>query len=166
KDEQIVALKTNLEELNIEKEALAANVEQLTTTVDTLANKTQLQAAVIEVQNETIDEQKEKINTGYIAVGTYKELEEQKVVEKAGGVLGIGATKTLQDNFNEEAFQKVDVTELSAIPVTAKKVRLVTTHPEGSYELSKDLNEKIQQLTILNPDEFWKSSKYLVVMVE
>lgn len=166
KDEQIVAMKGELEELNIEKDALAQNVEKLTYTVDTLENRAKLQTKVIQAQSSKIDNQTQALNTGFVAIGTFRDLKDEKVVNKEGGILGIGSTETLRDDVNEQAFEKIDVTKTTAIPVFAKKVELVTSHPEGSYELSKDVDEKIQQLTILNPDEFWKSSKYLVVMVD
>jgi len=166
KDEEVIAMKGELEQLNIEKKELTQNVEKLTYTVDTLENKATLQAKVIETQNETIDDQTQALNTGFVAIGTFKDLEKEKVVDKEGGILGIGSTETLNYDLNEQAFEKIDVRQTTAIPVFAKKVQLVTNHPEGSYELSKDTDEKIQQLTILNPDEFWKSSRYLVVMVD
>ncbi|MTI21280.1 hypothetical protein E1176_09630 [Fulvivirga sp. RKSG066] len=166
KDEQVIAMKEDLEQLNIEKEALTKDVEKLSYTVDTLENKSNLQAKVIETQNEKIDNQTEALNTGYVAIGTSRDLEEEKVIEKEGGVLGIGRTEKLSTNLNEQAFEKIDVTATTAIPVFAKKVELVTNHPKGSYELKKSADEKIQQLTILNPDEFWKSTKYLVVVVD
>jgi len=166
KDEQIIAMKDELEQLNIEKEALSKNVEKLTYKVDTLETKTSEQSTVIASQTETIEKQTESLNEAYVAIGTFKDLKDEKVVDKEGGILGIGSTETLHDDFNAQAFDKIDLTKTKTIPVFAKKVELVTSHPAGSYELSKDAEEKIQQLTILNPDEFWKSTKYLVVMVD
>ena len=40
--------------------------------------------------------------------------------------------------------------------------KLLTNHPEGTYELQKD-NEGYLTLVITNPDSFWSLSRYLVV---
>ncbi len=165
KDEELVALKSDLESLNIEKIELAQSVDRLNYTVDTLSTKTQFQTSVIDAQYEKIEDQTEELNTRYVTVGTFKSLRDEKVVDKEGGILGIGSTETLRDDINQNAFQKIDATKTMAIHVGAKKAELVTSHPKGSYELSKNANEEIEQLTILNPTEFWKSSKYLVVMI-
>jgi len=42
-------------------------------------------------------------------------------------------------------------------------VKLVTEHPAGSYELVRQDEDQIASIAILNPDEFWKISKYAVV---
>jgi len=166
KNEQLTAMKGELEQLNIEKAALAENVDKLSYTVDTLENRAQLQTKVIAAQDEKIEHQTEAINTAYVAIGTYKDLKDEQVVDKEGGILGIGSTEKLKDDLNEKAFKKIDKTTTTAIPVFAKKIELVTSHPADSYEISRDMDEQVQKLTILKPDEFWKSSKYLVVMVD
>lgn len=166
KDEELVALKADLENLNIEKEQLAQNVEKLTYTVDTLSNIKTNQSEVIATQTEKIENQTEALNEAFVAIGTYKDLEEEEVVIKEGGLLGIGRTEKLKSDFNNKAFSKIDRTKVNSIPVFAKKIELVTNHPQGSYELSMNEQEEIEKLVILDPDKFWKSSKYLVVVVD
>ena len=165
KDAELVALKEDLENLNIEREQLAQNVQKLTYKVDTLTVIRNTQDETIASQTNTIDTQTEALNTAYVAVGTFKDLENEDVVTKEGGLLGIGRTEKLKSNFNNNAFSKIDRTKVNSIPVFAKKVELVTNHPADSYELSKNEEEEVEQLVILDPDKFWKSSKYLVVVV-
>ncbi|MBL6447293.1 hypothetical protein JMN32_13320 [Fulvivirga sp. 29W222] len=165
KDEELVALKEDLENLNIEKEQLAKNVEDLTYTVDTLSTIKSKQSEVIASQTEKIENQTEVLNEAYVAIGTFKDLENEKVVTKEGGLLGIGRTEKLKSDFNDKAFSKIDKTKVNSIPVFAKKVELVTNHPLGSYELSVNDEEEVEKLVILDPDKFWNSSKYLVVVV-
>ena len=57
-----------------------------------------------------------------------------------------------------QEFKKIDITETTVIPVEGKKITLVTTHPANSYRFDVGLG-----ITITNADEFWKSSKFLVV---
>lgn len=166
KDKEITSMKSDLENLNIEKEQLAKNVETLTSKVDTLSSANQQQTATIEDQKSKIDEQTTALNTAYVAIGTYKDLKDEEVVVKDGGILGIGSTEVMNQKINQKAFSKIDISEVRSIPVLAKKVELISVHPEGSYEFERNAEEKIEKLVILDPDRFWESSKYLVVMVD
>ena len=40
---------------------------------------------------------------------------------------------------------------------------VVSTHPEGSYELVTDGSKSVEKLLITDPVRFWESSKVLVV---
>lgn len=110
-----------------------------------------------------VDELKGQINTGYYTYGTYKELSENKVVEKKDGFIGIGRKTALVDNFNEDYFIKIDIYKKKDIFVEGLKVKFITDHPSSSYSLEKDENNT--KISITNPQEFWKVSKYLVVIV-
>ena len=94
-----------------------------------------------------------------------KELKAREVVTSSGGLLGIGATNQLNQKINPENFNDIDITETTSIPVVGKKVSLVTSHPSDSYRFEK-VDEEVEAITILNPEEFWKASKYLVVAVK
>jgi DNA repair exonuclease SbcCD ATPase subunit len=166
KDAEIAQMKSAVDSLSVEKEQLAQNVETLTKTVDTLSVLKNEQMALIEAQKTKIDEQITSLNTAWVAIGSSKELQNENVVVKEGGILGIGSTETLNKNLNEQAFSKIDISEVSSIPVLAKKVELITTHPEGSYEFEMNEDEKIEKLVILDPTKFWEASKYLVVKVD
>ena len=48
-------------------------------------------------------------------------------------------------------------------PVGQKKATLVTSHPEGSYELVTDANKVVEKLIITDPVRFWESSKILII---
>lgn len=45
-----------------------------------------------------------------------------------------------------------------------KKGKLISKHPDGSYEFGKDSNGQAE-LRILDPKNFWSLTKYLVVQV-
>jgi hypothetical protein len=42
---------------------------------------------------------------------------------------------------------------------------LISKHPEGTYEFTKDINGKAE-LKILDPKNFWSLTKYLVIEVK
>ena len=88
--------------------------------------------------------------------GTKKELKEQHIME--GG-------KVMTGNFNKSYFTKVDIRNISEIKLMSKSAKLLTTHPSSSYALVRDANKQYT-LRITNPQIFWSTSKYLVVLVK
>ena len=47
----------------------------------------------------------------------------------------------------------------------AKHAKIMTPHPADSYEFVYE-GKVINYLTIKDPDRFWETSKYLVIMVK
>ena len=45
------------------------------------------------------------------------------------------------------------------------KAKLLTVHPSDTYKFD-GTKDKIEKITITNPEEFWSASKYLVIEVE
>lgn len=150
KDAQLVTLNDKLVALNTE-------VSNLNTTVASLNTKDSL-------NNEVINNQIKKMNTAYVAMGNYEQLRDEHVVTKEGGFLGLGKEEKLSTNLNQEAFKQVDITQLSNIPVGAKEAKLVTVHPADSYSIEMQ-NDKVSEIKITDPNKFWSTSKYLVVMI-
>jgi len=149
KEQEISYLKENLTAANF-------TIEILNEMLDSADFRNEIQADLIELQAN-------ELNRGYFAVGTFKELKDNGVVEKEGAVIGLGGSKQLKDDFNKEYFAQVDIIRTRIIPLNAKKIRLVTTHPTDSYVIEGD-DEKV--LKILKPMEFWSANKYLVVMID
>ncbi|MEQ8908281.1 MAG: hypothetical protein RIC95_03750 [Vicingaceae bacterium] len=117
-----------------------------------------------QMKEQKIEDQTEKLNTAYYAYGTYKELKEKNVLTKEGGFLGLGKNKELKDNFNKEYFSKIDIREQSSFLIYADKAKLITNHPTGSYEFMG--NDGVDSLVIKNPKDFWRASKYCVIVVD
>lgn len=104
----------------------------------------------------TISKQDKDLNTAWYVFGTKKELKEQNVL-KSGEVL--------KGNFNKDYFTKIDIRVDREIKLMSRDARLLTNHPAGSYALERDANKQYV-LRILNPDQFWSASKYLVIQVK
>ncbi|MFN4122949.1 MAG: hypothetical protein ACK4GL_06565 [Flavobacteriales bacterium] len=154
KDVEIAQLKEQLTKLNFQIEELTGTVADLTTQG--------------QVKEKVIAQQTEKLNTAFYAVGTFKELRNNKVLDKEGGFLGIRRSKVVKDDFNQDYFTTIDVTKTKVIPINGKDVRLITNHAPDSYKLETDDNKKkyVKNIIITNPDRFWKASKYLVVTID
>jgi len=147
--------------LTAELEALHINVTNLNQQIETITAES---AKTIKEKEQAFEEQANEMNTAYWAFGTKKELAEKNVIEKEGGVLGMGKTLALKKDFNRDYFQKIDIREFKQITLNAKKAVLLANHPAGSYHLTG--TKIIEALVIDKPIEFWKTSKYLVVVVE
>lgn len=117
------------------------------------------------VKDRVIQNKENQLNEGYYAYGTYKELKEKNVLTKEGGLLGVGKSQTMKDNFNKEYFSKIDITKQKSFLIYADKAELITTHPTGSYEF-KGNEGKIDSLVITNVEDFWRASKYMVIVVK
>lgn len=153
---------------NIKEEVafLNATNDSLSYAVDTLGSKVSDLSMVNARQEGRIEEQIEALHTAYIAQGSFKELKEKGVVDKKGGIIGIGAVKKLKEDFNEEMFKKVDITELNAIPLSGKRATVITPHPSNSYKILGVEENDSDSLVITDPSTFWRASKYLVVVVD
>lgn len=152
---EIAELKRVVEDKNVNLAKLNTKVDEMNSTiaqkVDTITNKQKL---IVERTNE--------LNTAHVAVGTYKELKEEGLLAKEGGILGLGASKSIQENFDNKHFTALDIRTTKTIPLNTKKVKVISEHPANSYSLVEE-NGLIAFLQIDNPAEFWKISKYAVI---
>jgi predicted RNase H-like nuclease (RuvC/YqgF family) len=111
-----------------------------------------------------VEELTDELNTVYYSYGTEEELVKNQVIDRKNGFIGIGKKIKLMDNFNQKYFSKIDLTQEKEIFIEGSELKFVTDHPSSSYNLvSVGKNTKIK---IINPNDFWKISKYLVVIVE
>ena len=150
-DQKTMALVTLNEELgrkNQQISELSENVGNLSKDVQNLRNQSN-------AQQETIKQQQKEITTVYYCFGTSNELKNQKIL----------VNDQLGANFNRQYFISIyDYNKLYVIPLWAKKGKLVSKHPDGSYEFVKDANNQVE-LHILDPTNFWSLTKYLVILV-
>ena len=112
-------------------------------------------------KNELIEEQVQTLHTAYYAFGTYKELKQQRILTSNGL---FSKPKVLQKDFNKDFFLKIDIREVTEIPLYSKKIKIHTTHPKTSYSFEKKGDYYL--LKILNPNQFWEISKYLVIEID
>ncbi|MBQ7635306.1 MAG: hypothetical protein IJS89_07035 [Bacteroidaceae bacterium] len=107
-------------------------------------------------QQQQLAQQEAQMNTAYYVFGTKKELKAQNIL--SGG-------DVLRSGFNRDYFTKIDIRNTRVINLYSKKAELLTNHPAGSYTLEKN-PQKQYVLRINNPQAFWSTSKYLVILVK
>jgi hypothetical protein len=111
-----------------------------------------------------VEELTDQLNTVYYSYGTEEELVKNQVIDRKNGFIGLGKKIKLMDNFNQKYFSKIDLTAEKEIFIEGSELTFVTDHPSSSYKMVRiGKNTKIK---IINPNDFWKISKYLVVVVE
>ena len=150
KDQQLVQLREELDARDIH---IAELDEQLANQNDAIKNLTNESSQKTEV----INTQDKQLHTAWFVYGTKDELRQQNILDKHG--------KVLQGGFNKEYFTKIDYRIDKEIKFYSKTAEMLTAHPASSYELVRDANKQYS-LRITNPDAFWSTSKYLVVVVK
>ncbi len=159
---RLAEYKTKAYQLEQTNALLAENLEIVNNENVELSFDNDHKAIQLKEKDEVIAKKEKELNTAYYVVGSFQELKEAEIVEKEGGLIGLGKTKTLKDNFNKTEFVEVDKTDARTIPVFNKKAELITTHHADSYEWIEE-DGKVKWLKIKDPELFWENSKYLVV---
>ena len=113
------------------------------------------------VKESKIKEQDESIHTAWYAFGTVKELKEQKIITSNGL---FSQQMVLQHDFNKNYFVRIDARNTKSIPLYSSRAKILTSHPKSSYTLEKENGNFV--LLIVEPEEFWSISRYLVIEVE
>ena len=149
KEQQLQQLRVELDAKDIHISELDENVNNLNTNVSNLKVESSQKSDVISNQDK-------QLNTAWFVFGTKKELKEQQVIVDG---------KVLQSSFNKTYFTKIDIRVDKEVKLYSKSARLLTIHPSSSYTLTRDANNQYV-LRITNPQIFWSTSKYLVVLVK
>jgi hypothetical protein len=141
--------------LNEELKGLNEEVAEFRIVVDTLMiRNSQL--------SQSVENKSGELRAAYYIVGTSVDLQQWNLVDKQGGFLGIGQTAKLSNNLDMNMFTKIDYLQVTTIPINSKGIKIITTHPTGSFTLNKN-GRTVESITIKDPELFWSTSKYLVI---
>lgn len=153
-DNKIVFLESQLALAN---DSISSLNRQLADTREQVEIQTESRDAAWNAYNKAEDE----LNTVYYAIGTNKELKKNGLLEKKF----LGQTKVLKGDFNESYFTKADKRTLNSISTGAKKIKIWTNMPAGSYEEVEN-PDKTVTLNITNPTAFWSLTPFLIIQVD
>ena len=159
-EKMIADMNRQLAEKKTEVEQLRESLVRMGDEVKSLTEEVAVRSAEVENLSGEKVELQNQLNTVYYIVGAEKELRDAQIINKQGF---IGRTLTVGRNSNFDSFTMADSRLLTEIPVGQKKATLVTSHPEGSYELVTDSNKIVEKLLITDPVRFWESSKILII---
>jgi len=161
----------NIKELEVMIESLMKDIqwkdEQINLLQGELSNLDHEYSALFDAYQQQavqLDAVTDELNSVYYAYGTEKELVENGVMERKNGFMGIGKKASLKEDFNAKYFTRLNATEKKNITIDGENIRFITYHPKSSYKLVAE--GKRSKIQIVDASEFWKLSKYLVVIVE
>lgn len=167
-NETIKRLQTEMDEKAVQIQTLQAELEQknikiteLNTTVDVQSKNISQQQDVMAQQKSTIKGQDTDLNTVWYCVATSKKLKDAKIVSNTGL---FQTKKVMATEFDKTAFTQVDLRSVPSISTFSKSIKIITTHPQGSYKLVTGADKNIT-IEITDQSKFWSVSKYLVVQI-
>lgn len=149
KNKQLQELRAELDAKDIHISELDEKISGLNSNVTSLTHESAQ-------KSQQISQQDKQLHTAWFVFGTKSELKEQNILKDG---------KVLQSNFNKEYFTKIDIRVDKEIKLYSRSAKMLTAHPASSYTLQQDANKQYV-LRITNPDQFWSTSKYLVVLVK
>lgn len=158
KSEEILGLDRKVKSLT--QDLLAKDDE-----IEALDDKLAEMEGLYELEAQNVAELKAIIDRAYYIVKSEKELKEMGIVTKEGGFIGIGRVKVINANATDAAFTQIKKSETKEFAVSNKKPKLISIHPEGSYEWVEQ-EGVIEKLKITDAQSFWKNGNYLVIQGE
>jgi len=156
RDQEIKKLTEQISQKDARIGELDESVNQLTNENERVKEENARVKEESETNAEIARNQDAQLNTAWYIYGTSKELKAKHILD-SGEVLKNG-------DFDKNDFIKIDIRKTNVIPLDAKHAKLLSTHPEGSYNLLKDANG-LYILHITDAYKFWSVSKFLVVRV-
>ena len=162
KDTYIASLKDELQQSRQQIAELNEQVTDLSQNIDELNSNLDVMNVQNAAQQATIQNQDAMLNAVWIAIGPQQTLVEKGIVSK-GGLFQASAIN--KEGFDKSQFVQSDKRELVNIPLNTKRPKIMTTHPESSYQLTESEEGNVV-LQILDKDAFWSMSNYLVVSIK
>ena len=151
---------TNVALLREELSKKDSLIVELTNTVSEKAQNIEVLSTENKTKDTKIKEQDETIHTAWYVFGTKSELKEQKIITSDGL---FSQQQVLQRDFNKNYFVRIDARNTKSIPLYSTHAKILTNHPKSSYTLEKENGNFV--LLIVDPNDFWSVSKYLVIEV-
>lgn len=154
-------LKKDLKAKNEEITKLYKDLEAKNFKIDSLLVENQLvgqRAAELtvlsEAQQAQLNAQDIALHTAYFFMGTRKELKSNDI-----------NVKDKDSGYKTSLFTPVDVRTFDRLETGSKSAKILTKHPEKSYQLVRG-EDKTYTLVIKNPTSFWNASKYLIIQIK
>lgn len=97
------------------------------------------------------------ITSAYVLMGTKEALLDGGYIDKRKHV----QTETMPKG----DFTKVNIYQFTELDIPTRSPKLLTDHPRKSYSIEK-IDKENRKLVITNPQLFWSSSRYLIILVK
>ncbi len=144
KNAEVVELRELLVSKNYQIDSLMVIFRMAQDRETALIAKTTEQDSIMSVQDA-------QLHRAYFFVGNRKALRANDI-----------NVKDRDAGYRTELFTPVDVRVFDRLETGAKSAKILTKHPESSYELQRQ-SDKTYVLIIKNAADFWSASRYLIV---
>jgi predicted nucleic acid-binding Zn-ribbon protein len=157
-------LEENIKEKDAEIAGLNQRVQEQSEDITELTEQIETMEQATARQLDSLALKEAELNKAFYIRGTISNLKDMNVVEREGGILGIGSTPVVKEDFAKEMFTQVDIREFDYLPLDSRKADVISVHPKGSYHISGE--NSADTLFVDDAEEFWSASKYLVVVTK
>lgn len=147
---EIESLRRQLYDATEQIDDLNDQMDSLTTTVLTVAGE---RDAALESSLQFENE----LNTCYYIAADKNQLKQHNIIESGF----LRKTKLMKGDFDKNVFVAGDKRTLRQITLDTQKIKILTNHPETSYEIINSDGKKVLKIT--NPQQFWSLTNYLVI---
>ncbi len=159
KSELIENLTAQLDEKDAQLEIKAKEIASLGEVVSNLKNEVSTLSVEEKKLKDKVASQEQELYSVYYIVGSKSDLIEAGVVTK-GGLFKSAKVSYLSE---QNTFVKIDYRNISIINTNAKRAKVLSIHPKGTYTLENDAENGEVSLIISDPAAFWEQTKYLVI---
>jgi chromosome segregation ATPase len=162
---EIGALKATVTQLTQMTDRQRADIERLAASFDSLSHVSQANERTANTLQVALNENVERQESVYVALGSAKELTRAGIVRKRGGIIGVGETLVPILPFKTDLFRPLRMSADTVIefPNPSATYRLVTgQNPEGAQ--GQALSRLTGRLVIHDPKVFWRDTRFLVIV--
>ena len=161
--QELEAKAQRIEELQAELASKNILIQELDAAVTDLSSQKEQLTLENEAKAQTVARQDKALHTAWFVFGTKKELKDQNILT-GSGLFKKGEVMT-DANINKDYFTEIDIRTTKEIKLYSKSADVLTNHPTGSYVMEEDDKDQLT-LKITDPEQFWSTSKYLVIQVK
>lgn len=157
KSKLIENLTEQLSEKSAQLEIKTKEVATLGEVVSNLKEEVNTLSQAEQRLKDKVASQERELYSVYYIVGTREELIEADVITKGG--LFKSAKVSYQSE--KDTFVKIDYRQITTITTNAKRAKVLSVHPKGTYAI--EVTDGEAMLIISDPESFWEQTRYLVI---
>ena len=159
KSELIENLTAQLDEKDAQLEIKTKEIASLGEVVSNLKNEVNTLSVEEKKLKDKVASQEQELYSVYYIVGSKSDLIDAGVITK-GGLFKSAKVSYLSE---QDTFVKIDYRNISIINTNAKRAKVLSIHPKGTYTLENVAESGEVSLIISDPAAFWEQTKYLVI---
>jgi chromosome segregation ATPase len=158
-NKQIEEKDATIQQLQKKIETKDFNINLLLDEINHLNATVAAQKQEIQTKEKTIEVAQEMLNEAYYIVGSSKELKQAGVLQSKF----LAKSKVNVDEIDASVFTKIDISKFHQLTIQSKKITIKSQHPSTSYRITTDKKSGITTLEILEEQDFWSISRFLII---